>query len=102
MDLGRALTIILALDALVVLTLGIGTLVGGAVHGHGAHGAGAGQDYTFILVNGSRLAVGGLILLLWKLGSFSRVQEMLFGRSIEEPEEVGRFSGRVRRRGNPA
>jgi hypothetical protein len=82
MDLGRMLTIILVLDALVVLTLGVSTLA--AAPGHGGHGAHAGHDYSFLLVNGARLAVGGLILLLWKLGSFSRVQEMLFGRPIQE------------------
>jgi hypothetical protein len=96
MDLGRMLTIILVLDALVVLTLGISTLVGGGGHGHGA-----GHDYSFLLVNGVRLAIGGLILLLWKLGSLSRVQELLLGKPIEE-EPVGRFSGRVRNRGNAA
>jgi hypothetical protein len=102
MDLGRMLTIILVLDALVVLTLGISTLGGGGAHGHGGQAAGAGHDYSFLLVNGARLAVGALILLLWRLGSFSRVQEILFGRPIEEPEPVGRFSGRARKGGNAA
>jgi hypothetical protein len=67
MGMRRLVTIYLLLDALVVVVIGITSI-------HGDHGL------DFFLVNLTRLAIMGLIVMLWRAGSNKWIERILFGK----------------------